>query len=152
MTPSAVFYDEETSKLHPGENMIKDLTLIGDVPTNEALNASYPKFEIWQDYVIPDPIMSETFGFKIVYFKNGYPLSAFTSKNPSGDFLFQQFYSEQPRYMPFNENHEYNSPVVSSEFGLSYAEAIIPEYVYDAKNKILKIYGIESNSKYNIKI
>lgn len=152
MTPSTVFYDPITGNLRPNENMIKDLTLIGDLPTNEALNTSYPKFEIWQDYVIPDPIMSETFGFKIVYFKNGFPISAFTAQNPSGDFLFQQFYSEEPRYLPFNENHEYNSPIISAQFGISYTDAIIPEYYYDAKNKVLKICGIENNARYNVKI
>jgi hypothetical protein len=123
-SPSSIFYDPISGKLLPGQTPISDITLVGDIPTNEALNASYPKFEIWQDYVIPDPIMSETFGFKIVYFKNGFPISAFTAANPSGDFLFQQFYSEEPRYTLFNENHEYNTPVVSAEFGISYTDAI----------------------------
>jgi hypothetical protein len=93
--------------------------------------------------------VSETFGLKIVYFKNGFPVSAFTDINPSGDFLFQQFYSEQPRYMPFNENHEYNSPVISAEFGISYTDAIEPCCSYDVKNKVLTICGIEQNQRYS---
>ena len=148
-SPSSIFYDPISGKLLPGQTPISDITLVGDIPTNEALLASYPKFEIWQDYVIPDPIMSETFGFKIVYFKNGFPISAFTANKPSGDFLFQQFYSEEPRYTLFNENHEYNTPVVSAEFGISYTDAIQPCYEYDVKNKILTICGCEQNQRYH---
>ena len=47
-----------SSVLMPGETMIKDITLVGDIPTNLALLNSYPTFKIWQDYVVPDPIIN----------------------------------------------------------------------------------------------
>ena len=41
--------------------MIKDITLVGDIPTNLALFHSYPTFKIWQDYVVPDPIINRKY-------------------------------------------------------------------------------------------
>lgn len=80
--------------------MIEDITAIGDIPTNQALINSYPIFNIWQDYVIPDPIINaNTFMFKYVYFKNGFPLSALSENPPSGDLLLGKFSSESPKFL-----------------------------------------------------
>lgn len=43
------------------------------------------------------------FGFRLTYFNNGYPMSALTTDPPSGDFLFQKFYSEYPRFLDFDK-------------------------------------------------
>ena len=57
--PDSILYDPVSGILKPGETMIKDLTLVGDIPTNIALLNSYPSFDIWQDYTIQDPILKK---------------------------------------------------------------------------------------------
>lgn len=57
-SPSSILYNPVSGVLTSGETMIKDITLVGDISTNLALLHSYPTFKIWQDYVIPDPIIN----------------------------------------------------------------------------------------------
>ena len=125
--------------------MIKDLLSIADLPSNIALINSFPRFNIYQDYITPDPIQNEIFGFKYVYFKGGFPLSAFVSNPSSGDYLFQHFYSEYPT----NLNDIYNSDIVSTEFGNSYTDALIPTYDYNIETKDLMIYSNFTNERYH---
>lgn len=147
--PDSILYDPVSGILKPGETMIKDLTLVGDIPTNIALLNSYPSFDIWQDYTIQDPILNECIGLKFVYFKNGFPASAISGNPPSGDLLLNRFTSEQSRFNnKFNEDITYNNPVISSEFGYTYTDAIKPEYDYNVKTKTLSIIGIEDNDSY----
>ena len=124
--------------------IIDDLTMTGDVNSLD----TFPKFNIWQDYVIHDPIMNECIGFKFVYFKNGYPMSSFLASPPSGDFLLQHFYSERPKNLFDVDSIGYNNPIISAEFGTTFTDPMIPEYNYDIKNKILTISGINDNERY----
>lgn len=145
--PESVLYDPVSGVLLSGQTMIPDLTTVGDMPTNIALLASFPKFEIWQDYCIQDPIINEQIGFKYVYFKNGYPISASTQDPPSGDLLFNHFYSKINRFSLPIEATGYNNPIVSSEFGTTYTDPLQPQYNYDVPTKQLTIFGQSSEDK-----
>jgi hypothetical protein len=141
--PSSILYDPVSGILKPGEPMIKDLTEIGDLPTNQALLQSFPKFHIWQNYLNPERIKNEQFGFRLTYFKNGFPQSSFLQADPSGDFLFQKFFSEYPRFIDYNKdpiNNGYYSGVISAEFGINHTENLQPCYNYDIKKKELNVH------------
>ena len=145
--PESILYDPVSGVLLSGQTMIPDITTVGDMPTNIALLASFPKFEIWQDYCIQDPISNEQMGFKYVYFKNGYPISASTQDPPSGDLLFDHFYSTLNRFANPPEDFSYNNPIVSGEFGTTYTDPLQPQYQYDVETKQLTIFGQSDEDK-----
>ena len=143
--PSSILYDNVSGILQPNEPMVQDILGMADIPSNIGLLNSYPIFNIYQDYIIQDPIRTEIFGFKYVYFKGGFPLSAFVSNPSSGDYLFQYFYSERPKDL----NNIYTSDIVSTEFGKTYTDPLNPIYDYNVDTKNLKIYGEFKNERYN---
>jgi hypothetical protein len=141
-SPSAVWYDEETGTLLPGQSAIKDLNLVGDPPPNlqHAGNLSVPDFKIWQDYIITDPLASPQIMFKYVYFTGGYPAEAKNASPPSGDFLFDKFTSETHK-IPNAPANGYTDIIEDTPFGVSAKDSVAPEYSYDVKNKVLTIVG-----------
>lgn len=141
--PESVLYDPVSGVLLSGQTMIPDITTVGDIPSNLALLKSFPKFEIWQDYCIQDPIINEQFGFKYVYFKNGYPISSMNETPPSGDLLFNHFYSKLNRFTgpDYGDGFTYANPIVSAEFGTTFTDPIQPQYSYDVETKTLIISG-----------
>jgi hypothetical protein len=99
--------------------------------------------------------MNEQFGFRLTYFKNGFPMSSLVEAEPSGDFLFQRFFSEYPRFIDFDnkkEDNGYYSGVISGEFGINHTENLKPCYNYDIKRKTLEVHGYECNSRYQLLI
>ena len=143
--PSSILYDSVSGILQPNEPMVKDILGMADIPSNIGLLNSYPTFNIYQDYLVQDPIRNEAFGFKYVYFKGGFPLSAFVSTPSSGDYLFNYFYSEQPKRL---NNLEYTTDIVSTEFGKSFTDMLTPRYDYNLETKDLNIYGEFKNERY----
>lgn len=133
--------------LLPGQTMIEDLTLAGDIPSNIAYINSFPRFQIWQDYLVIDPPVNEQIKFKYVYFKNGYPISGLNAEIPSGDLLFKRFHSEFRAVADLNPAI-YSNPIISAEFGTTYTDVLPVEFNYDMTNKILTIEGKYETDNY----
>ena len=146
--PDSILYDEVSGVLLSGQTMIEDLTLAGDIPTNLAYLNSFPAPKIWQGYIIPDKLKNEAIIFKHVYFKNGYSYNDITADPPSGDLIYNKFFSNAPKYLENGQiTSDYNNPVVSAEFGTSFVDVMQPEYSYDTESKLLSICG-RFNSEY----
>lgn len=73
-------------------------------------------------------------------------MSAATETPPSGDFLFDRFTSETPKVL--NSVSGYYNPILSSNFGITYTDALSTVYDYDYENKIMNIYGKHEDTAY----
>ena len=69
---------------------------------------------------------------------------------PSGDFLFQHFYSENFKHL--NPSAGYCPELYEEEFGMCYTESMPVCYNYDVYSKDFTAKGICRNDRYNITI
>lgn len=114
---------------------------------------------MWQDLLTTDAILNNYFGFKYVYFKNGFPLSAsLVEENPSGDFLFGKFFAERPKYisvengMNIGSYNGYTNSIISANFGETFTDPLEQKYDYNIETKTLTVYGIIENDTYKSQI
>ncbi len=120
---------------------------MGDILTKDTFN-NLPDWDTYQDYCLFDRIMNERCALKAVYFAGGFPMSAMSITPPSGDFLFQHFYSENFKHL--SPSAGYCPELYEEEFGMCYTESMPICYNYDIFSKDFIAKGICKNERYNI--
>lgn len=135
------------SALYPDGPTITEPEYVGDILTKDKFS-NLPDWKIYQDYCTFDRIMNERCALKAVYFAGGFPMSAMVTNPPSGDFLFQHFYSENFKHL--NPSAGYCPEIYEEEFGMCYTESMPICYNYDVQSKDFTIKGMCKNARYNI--
>ena len=135
------------SSLYPNGPTIKEPYIVGDILTKDTFD-NLPDWDTYQDYCSFDRIMNERCALKAVYFAGGFPMSAMSVNPPSGDFLFQHFYSENFKHL--SPSAGYCPELYEEEFGMCYTESMPICYNYDIYSKDFIAKGICKNERYNI--
>ena len=137
------------SSLYPDGPKITEPDIVGDILTKDRYS-NLPEWKIYQDYCRFDKIMNERCALKAIYFAGGFPMSAMSVTPPSGDFLFQHFYSDNFKHL--NPSAGYCPEIYEEEFGMCYTESMPVCYNYDVYSKDFTAKGICRNDRYNITI
>lgn len=137
------------SSLYPDGPTITEPNYVGDILIKDRFS-NLPDWKIYQDYCLFDRIMNERCAVKAVYFAGGFPMSAMSVIPPSGDFLFQHFYSENFKHL--NPSAGYCPELYEEEFGMCYTESMPVCYDYDVYSKDFIVTGTCKNDRYTIKL
>jgi hypothetical protein len=130
---------------------VLDLTLAGDLPGNIMQNF-YPRAMTYYGYLTPDKPFNEQIIFKYCYFHNARPISSFLVDKPSGDLLFQTFFTETQRFTDYDKSLVFKNSIANAEFGVTNCDSLAITYSYDVDNKLLTIDGRNKNYRYDINI